>query len=85
LSKPLEAYTGSFENPEGGVMTWTLQAGRLWADIGVLKSVAEVFDNQSDRLRVELEPGMGEVVQFKFTDGRATAIVYQNREYVRRQ
>lgn len=85
LSKPLEAYTGSFENPEGGVMTWTLQNGRLWADIGVLKSGAEVFDNQTDRLRVELEPGMGEVVQFKFTDGRATAIVYQNREYVRTQ
>ena len=84
LSKPLEAYAGTYESPEWGVMTWTVRDGRLWAEIGALKSIAEVYDNQADQLRVELEPGIGQVVQFKFTDGRATSIVLANREYVRR-
>lgn len=84
LSKPLEAYAGTYESPEGGVMTWTVRDARLWAEIGVLRSVAEVFDHQTDRLRVELEPGSGEVVHFKFAGDRAASLVHQNREYVRR-
>ena len=84
LSKPLEAYAGTYESPEWGVMTWTVRDGRLWAEIGALKSVAEVFDNQADQLRVELEPGSGQIVQFKFTDGRASSIVHSNHEYARR-
>lgn len=84
LSKPLEAYAGTYENAEGSVMTWTVRDGRLWASIGALSSVAEVFDHQTDRLRVELEPGVGQVVQFKFADGRATSLVHSSGEYLRR-
>jgi hypothetical protein len=87
LSKPLDAYAGTYENPEGGAMTWTVRDGRLWVEIGVLKSATEVFDHQTDRLRAELEPGRGEVIQFKFAtgpNGRATSLVYSGREYVRR-
>lgn len=83
-SRPLEVYAGRYESAEGGVMTWTVRDGRLWAEIGLLKSSVEVFDNETDRLRVELEPGVGQVVQFKFTDGRATSLVHSSREYVRR-
>lgn len=84
LSKPLDAYAGTYENAEGGIMTCTVRDGRLWVEIGVLKSITEVFDHQTDRLRAELEPGRGEVIQFRFENGRATGLVHANREYVRR-
>ena len=84
LSKPLDAYAGIYENAQGGVMTWTVRDGRLWAEIGALKSITEVFDAATDRLRLELEPGAGEVVQFKFENGRAVSILYGNREFMRR-
>jgi len=84
LSKPLEAYAGVFESVQGGTMTWTVREGRLWAEIGVLKSIATVFDNQTDRLRVELEPGTGTVVQFKFENDRALGLSHQGFEYTRK-
>ena len=85
LNRPLEAYAGSYESPAGGVMTWTVRDGRLQAEIGVLRAVAEVFDHQTDRLRVELEPGLGQVAQFKFGEsGPATAMVSGGLEYTRR-
>jgi len=84
LTKPLEAYAGTYESVQGGTFTWTVRDGRLWAEIGVLKSVAEVFDAPTDKLRVELEPGIGTVATFKFADGRATGLVHQGFEYGRR-
>jgi hypothetical protein len=84
LNHPLEAYAGTYANPEGGVMTWRVREGRLWAEIGVLRSMAEVFDHETDQLRVELEPGTGQVIQFRFTGDRATSVVYLGMEFVRR-
>lgn len=83
LPLPLSAYTGRFATPETGTMTWTLRDGRLWSRMGALVSVAEVFDAGTHKLRVELEPGGGEVVEFKFENGRAVAIVYDGRTYPR--
>jgi CubicO group peptidase (beta-lactamase class C family) len=84
LTKPLDAYSGVYENGQYGVMTWAVQGNRLWTNMGVLKSVAEVFDHQTDALRVELEPGNGQVVQFKFEKGRAVALTYAGHEFIRR-
>jgi CubicO group peptidase (beta-lactamase class C family) len=83
LPQPLEAYTGTFEDPLGGTMRWTARDGRLWAEIGLLKSIAEVFDAANNRLRAELEPGTGEVFSFTFQDGKAVSVTYSNREYKR--
>jgi len=85
LSNPLEAYAGTYESVQGGTMTWTVRDGRLWAEIGVLRSVAEVFDNQKDQLRIELEPGSGTVVQFKFENGRAVSLTHGGYEYTLKQ
>ena len=85
LSNPLEAYAGTYESVQGGTMTWTVRDGRLWAEIGVLWSVAEVFDNQKDQLRIELEPGSGTVVQFKFENGRAVSLTHGGYEYTLKQ
>lgn len=84
LPNPLESYTGTFENAEAGTMTWTMRDNRLWAEIGLLKSVAEVFDATTNKLRVELEPGSGDVVQFDIEDGKAVGIVFSGRKFVRR-
>jgi CubicO group peptidase (beta-lactamase class C family) len=85
LNHPLDGYAGTYESPGGGVMTWSVRDGRLWAEIGVLQSVAEVYDHTTDRLRVELEPGMGKVVTFRFADGRAAAMEFDGLEYARRR
>jgi CubicO group peptidase (beta-lactamase class C family) len=85
LSKPLETYAGTYENPEGGTMVWTVREGRLWMTMGALRSVAEVFDNTKDQLRVELqETGVGEIVEFFFTGERATSVKYSGWEFIKR-
>jgi hypothetical protein len=67
----------------GGTMRWTVRDGRLWAEIGLLKSVAEVFDADNNQLRAELEPGTGEVISFKIENGKAVSLTYSNQEYKR--
>ena len=84
LSKPLEAYAGTYESVQGGTMTITVRDGRLWAESGVLRSIADVFDNQTDQLRIELEPSIGTVVSFKFENGRAVGLTHQGFEFKRK-
>lgn len=83
LPHPLTAYVGTYENPLTGTIVWEQHGDRLHARWGLLQSIAEVFDHTSNKLRVELEPGSGEVIEFKMTDGRAASLVYGGREYVR--
>lgn len=85
LPNPLDTYTGTFENAEAGTMTWTVRDGKLWAEIGLLKSVAEVFDDATNKLRVELEPAVGSVVAFEIGDGKAKRITFSGRTYVRKE
>lgn len=85
LNHPLEAYTGTFEHPEGGTMVWTLRDGKLWMRMGALVGVAEVFDNTKDQLRVELqEPGVGEVIEFQFEGDRVVTVQYNGWDFKRR-
>jgi CubicO group peptidase (beta-lactamase class C family) len=84
LPFPLETYAGTYDNPEGGTMIWTVRDGRLWAQIGVLKSIADVFDPATSKLRAELEPGVGEVIGFDIENGRAVSLNYSGRKFVRR-
>jgi CubicO group peptidase (beta-lactamase class C family) len=84
LPLPMQAYAGTYENAQIGTMRWTVSDGRLWAEIGLLKSIAEVFDGTTHRLRVEMEPGSGEVVEFKVVDGKVTGVKFSNRDFVRR-
>jgi CubicO group peptidase (beta-lactamase class C family) len=84
LPLPMEAYAGTYENAQIGTMRWTVRDGRLWADLGLLKSIAEVFEGTNHKLRVEMEPGSGDVVEFKVEDGRITGLKFANREFTRR-
>lgn len=83
LPNPMDAYTGTFEDPLGGTMRWSVRDGRLWVEIGRLRSAAEVFESATNRLRAELEPSRGEVFTFHFQDGKAVIVTYSNREYKR--
>ncbi len=75
LPHPLGAYTGVFENESIGSMDWRLVDGRLHVTAGLLASDVEVFNGDRNQLRVELTGG-GEVIEFVFTDGRATELRY---------
>lgn len=82
LPRPLAAYTGVFDNPELGRMKWRLVDGRLRATIGLVHADAEIYDAETYRLRVELT-GRGEVIQFSFTDERASSLTYDDRLFTR--
>jgi CubicO group peptidase (beta-lactamase class C family) len=84
LPQPLEAYAGTYDNPEAGTMIWTVRDGRLWVQFGVLKSIADVYDSATSKLRAELEPGVGEVFAFEIENGKAVSLKYSGRTFTRR-
>jgi CubicO group peptidase (beta-lactamase class C family) len=73
LSSPLSDYAGVFENQRFGTMTWRVVAGGLEVRMGVAESRAEVFDAESNELRVELFGG-GSIAAFEFPAGGGPAI-----------
>jgi hypothetical protein len=84
LPRPLESYTGVFENDDMGRLELALVEGRLEATMGLAWSAVEVYDNQQDLLRVELTGG-GTVVAVEFDPGstRADRIRALGLEFVR--
>lgn len=85
LNHPLEAYAGTYVDPQAGTLVCTVRDGRLWMRMGPLVGVAEVFDGAKDQLRVELqEPGVGEVVEFRFEGDRAVTLRYGEWDLARR-
>ena len=84
LPHPLSAYVGVYEHPLTGTLVWEQRGDKLHARWGLLQATAEVFDHATNKLRVEMEPGTGDVVEFKMTDGKATSVIFDRREYVRK-
>lgn len=83
LSFPLTAFAGTYQSPLLGTFIWEVRDDKLHARAGVLRATAEVFDHTTNKLRVEMEPGTGEVVEFKFVDGTAASMIYRGAEYKR--
>ena len=83
LPYSLEAYSGVYENPQGGRMEWRVQNGKLSVSMGPLWSEAEVYDAAKNELRVELTPGRGEVIGFEFADGKAVGLTYSGFKFKR--
>jgi len=82
LPNPLSAYTGTYENPELGRMTWQLVNGKLEVTMGLLWSPVEVFNSEENKLRVELT-GRGEVVGFSFIAGHVESLTYRKQRFNR--
>ena len=83
LNHPLSSYAGVYENPLAGTFVWEERSGKLHVRAGALRATAEVYDHVTDKLRVELEPGSGEIIEFKIVDGKAAAMIYGGREFKR--
>lgn len=85
LSRPLDAFAGTFESPKSGTMTWRVVAGGLEVRMGVATSRAEVYDAAKDQLRVELF-GSGTVAGFEFPagGGPAAAVTMNGERFERR-
>lgn len=63
LSRPIEAYLGTYVNPAMGTIDITQVDGRLVVRLGVMSAVAEAF-TQAESIRVELVPFQGQVITF---------------------
>lgn len=74
LPRPLREYTGDFEHPAYGRMVWRVERDTLRVTWGVLEGPAEVFNADSNQVRVEIR-GTGDVVTFGFAgSGPATEV-----------
>ena len=63
-----DAYAGRYENPALGTLVIRQEGDRLYASHFNLRSVLEAF-TEPETARVEMVPGSGEVLRFKFPEG----------------
>ena len=82
LPFPLDAYTGTYENPAMGKLRLTAVNGKLEANLGAAWSAIEVYDNTRNLLRIALFGG-GQVVNVEMKDGKAAALSFSGAEFRR--
>jgi CubicO group peptidase (beta-lactamase class C family) len=68
LKHPNAVYVGRYDNPSFGTVSITEEGGQLYATLANLRSVLEAF-TEPETARVEMVPGNGEVLRFKFDEG----------------
>jgi CubicO group peptidase (beta-lactamase class C family) len=84
LLHPLKAYTGTFFNEKYGTMLISLNTDQLYVEMGLAHSVATVYNNQKNQLRVELTGG-GKVITVNFKGEQANTLVFANETFDRQQ
>jgi CubicO group peptidase (beta-lactamase class C family) len=83
LGRPLRDFTGTFQEPSFGTITFTERNGHLEYRWGAVYGPAEIYDATKDQLRIEIA-GSGEVVTFTFTGpGSARAVELQGVTFAR--
>lgn len=83
LQLPLESYAGVYESAQGGRMEWRVQNGKLTVSIGPLFSEAEVYDAAKNELRIEIQPGRGNVVGFEVSGNQVVGVSFGNMKFKR--
>lgn len=83
LQHPNDAYTGRYENPAYGTLVIAKDGDKLVASLANLRSVIEAF-TEPETARVELVPGSGEVLRFKFAGGEKPESVQWGDDVFRR-
>lgn len=87
LPLPLEAYTGTYKNPELGTMNWRQSEKQplLEVQMGVAHSPAEIYDAEDNAFRIELTGG-GRVAHFLIDEsGNISGVRFLEREFVKRR
>jgi CubicO group peptidase (beta-lactamase class C family) len=83
LTRPRAAYAGVYENEAWGRIEVTVQDGNLHLRYGVMKAQAQAYP-ASDSIRVELEPGRGQVVAFEGGGERPPALICMLQRFRRK-
>jgi CubicO group peptidase (beta-lactamase class C family) len=84
LGRPLTDFTGVYEEPSFGRITFTLHDGRLAYRWGALFGPAEIYDASKGQLRIEIA-GSGDVVTFAFAGaGPARSLQLQGVTFPRK-
>lgn len=84
LSRPLDAYTGTFVNDLWGTVEVSEQDGRLAVRTGNLRCVTTAYE-KPETARIELVPGNGMVIAFEPQEGEVEQVRIDGDVYVRRQ
>ena len=83
LQHAAEAYVGRYDNPMYGTVVIEQRGDKLYASLGRLSSIIEAF-TEPETGRVELVPGSGEVLLFKFGTGpNAEAVMWGDDAFTR--
>lgn len=83
LQLPLEAYAGIYESAQGGRMEWRVQNGKLTVVIGALFSEAEVYDAAKNEVRIEPQPGRGNVIRFEVSGSQVVGVNFGPMKFKR--
>lgn len=83
LTSPPAEYAGKYVNELFGTMQITDRGSDLAVKMGNISVLATAF-TQPDTIRVEMVPGMGEVIKFnKRPDGRVGSLTYAGSAFIR--
>lgn len=82
LSRPLEAYAGTYVNADYGTLRVTVEDGAPLVRLGNLQAVATPY-TAPDTMRVALVPPGGSVVAFQLESDRAVRAVYEDEVFER--
>jgi CubicO group peptidase (beta-lactamase class C family) len=74
LLHPITAFTGTFENPGYGQISWTVRGGKLQYRFGAYSGSADIYDAAANQFRIEFG-GSGTVATFTIGPaGRASEV-----------
>ncbi|HEX6278929.1 MAG TPA: serine hydrolase domain-containing protein [Pyrinomonadaceae bacterium] len=83
LSEPRTSYAGTYENNLLGRMEVAVEGESVMVRLGSMRAKATAF-TEKETIRVELIPGMGEVIRFtKNADGQVESLSYGGNEFKR--
>jgi hypothetical protein len=83
LSRPLADYTGRYTNDSLGNIDISVEQNTLAVRMGNIRVLATPF-TQKDTIRVEMEPGQGEVIRFDVnSSGQVEALNYAEIKFAR--
>jgi CubicO group peptidase (beta-lactamase class C family) len=83
LTKPLTEYVGHYSNSIFGNIDVAVEQNTLVVRMGYLRVVSTPF-TESESVRVEMDPGRGEIIKFGFNDaGKVDSLTYAGTKFTK--